>query len=117
MMLKYLSEKRAFKKMAVLYADNAYGYIFRDKLKENSGKLGYQVMAEQSIKEMKPADLQKEIQELKSAGPEAVIMALYVEQAQKAMEAKGKLDWRNVTLVSTDPLTDQEHLNIPGGLR
>jgi branched-chain amino acid transport system substrate-binding protein len=115
MMLRYLSEKRGFKKMAVLYADNAYGYIFRDKLKENSQKLGYQVVGEQSIKEMKPADLQKEIQELKNAGPEAVIMALYVEQAQKAMEAKGKLDWRNVTLVSTGPLTDEEHLNIVGG--
>jgi ABC-type branched-subunit amino acid transport system substrate-binding protein len=115
MMLKYLSEKRGFKKMAVLYADNAYGYIFRDKLRENSTRLGYQVVSEQSIKEMKPADLQKEIQELKSAGPEAVIMALYVEQAQKAMEAKGKLDWRNVTLVSTGPLTDEEHLNIAGG--
>ena len=64
---------------------------------------------------MKPVDLIKEVQELKRVAPDALLMALYVEQAQKTLEAKGKLDWRNVTLVSTGPLTDEQHLNVVGG--
>jgi len=114
-MMKYLSQTRGFKKIGIIYADNAYGYIFRDKLKENSSRFGYQVVGEQPIKDMKPLDLTKEIQELKNAATDALLMAVYVEQAQKTIEAKGKLDWRNVTLVSTGPLTDEQHLNVSGG--
>ena len=43
-MLKYLSQTRGFKKIGIIYADNAYGHIFRDKLRENSPKFGYQAL-------------------------------------------------------------------------
>ncbi len=114
-MLKYLSQTRGFKKIGIIYADNAYGHIFRDKLNGNSPRFGYQVVGEQPVKDMKPLELTKEVQGLKNAAPDALLMALYVEQAQKTIETKGKLDWRNVTLISTGPLTDEQHLNISGG--
>ncbi|MGQ9646328.1 MAG: hypothetical protein ACUVWO_07320 [Thermodesulfobacteriota bacterium] len=64
---------------------------------------------------MKPADSTRKVQEFKNAAADALLSALYVEQARKTMGAKGKLDWRNVTSISTGPLTDDQPLNVPGG--
>jgi branched-chain amino acid transport system substrate-binding protein len=114
-MLQYLAKKRGFKKIAILYADNAYGRIFRDKLREYAGRVGYETAGEQAIKEMKPADLTNEMKALQKDAPNALIMALYPEQAKKALEAKGALAWKDVTMVSTGPLTDEDYLNVEGG--
>jgi branched-chain amino acid transport system substrate-binding protein len=114
-MLQYLAQKRGFRKIAILYADNAYGRIFRDKLKEYAVRFGYETAGEQAIKEMKPTDLTNEMKELQKGAPNALILALYPEQAKKALEAKGRLAWKDVTMVSTGPLTDEDYLNVEGG--
>ena len=114
-MLRYLTQTRGFKRIGIMYADNEYGYIFRDKLKENSARFGYEVAGLRAVKEQKPTDLTPDVRELKGAAPDALIMALYPEQAKKVLEAKGQLGWKQVTLVSTGPLTDEEYLDVPGG--
>ena len=55
------------------------------------------------------------MQRLKDAKPDAIVMALYPPQAKKVMEAKARLDWKTVRMVSSGPLTDEEYLNVPGG--
>ena len=35
--------------------------------------------------------------------------------AKRVMEAKSALDWSDVTMVSSGPLTDEQCLNVPGG--
>ena len=47
--------------------------------------------------------------------PDAVIMALYPAQARKVVEAKASLGWRDVRLVSSGPLSDEQYLNVEGG--
>jgi len=115
LMYKYLAQTRGFKKMGIIYADNSYGQLFRDKLKEKATQLGYAVTGVQPVKDMNPADLMTEVLELKNGGPETVVMAIYPAQAKKTLEAKAKLDWRGVTMVSAGPLTDEDYLNVPGG--
>ena len=115
LMYKYLAQTRGFKKMGMIYADNSYGQLFRDRLKEKATLLGYAVTGVQPVKDMNPADLMTEVLELQKGGPETVIMAIYPAQAKKALEAKVKLDWRGVTMVSAGPLTDEDYLNVPGG--
>src|SRR6185312_9956912 len=56
-----------------------------------------------------------QMQKLRDARPDAIVMALYPPQAKRAMEAKAKLDWKDVRMVSAGPLTDEEYLNVPGG--
>ena len=42
--------------------------------------------------------------------PDTVIMALYPAQARKVVEAKASLGWRDVRLVSSGPLSDEQYL-------
>ena len=114
-MMKYLAQTRGFRKLGLIYADNAYGHIFLEKMKENSSRFGFQVAGLVPVKDRDPKDLGLEMGRLKGEGTEALIMALYVRQAQVALETKQKLDWKDVVLVSTGPLTDEEYLNVPGG--
>ena len=115
LIFKYLVQSRGLTKIAIIYADNNYGQVFRDRLKERSSQFGYVVTGSQPVKDMKPADLTAEVMQIKNGAPQAVIMAIYPAQAKKVFEAKAKLDWRNVTMVSAGPLTDEEYLNVPGG--
>ena len=115
MMYRYLARDRGLKRIAILYDPNAYGQYFRDRLRALAAKNGYTVVGEEPVKETLPADLTAEMQRLRAATPDAIVMALYPPQAKRVMEAKARLAWQNVRMVSTGPLTDEEYLNVPGG--
>jgi branched-chain amino acid transport system substrate-binding protein len=115
MMYRYLARDRGMKRIAILYDPNAYGAFFRDRLRALASTDGYVVAAEEPVNQTLPADLTAEMQRLQGARPDAIVMALYPPQAKRAMEAKARLDWKNVRMVSTGPLTDEEYLNVPGG--
>ena len=114
-MLSYLVNDRGYRKLAIVYADNVYGYLFRDALQAHSEALGYEVVASQVVKDMKPATLATEVAALQDTDPDAVIMALYVEQAQKLLQQKGLAGWEDVQMVSTGSLTDANTLNVACG--
>jgi branched-chain amino acid transport system substrate-binding protein len=115
MMYRYLARDRGMKRIAILYDPNAYGSFFRDRLRALAFADGYAVAAEEPVNQTLPADLTAQMQRLQSAKPDAIVMALYPPQAKRAMEAKARLDWKDVRMVSTGPLTDEEYLNVPGG--
>ena len=115
MMYRYLARDRGMKRIAILYDPNAYGQFFRERLKALAAEDGYTVVGEEAVNQTLPADLTAEVGRLRAAKPDAVVMALYPPQAKRAMEAKAGLDWKDVRMVSTGPLTDEEYLNVPGG--
>ncbi len=115
MMYRYLAHDRGMTRIAILYDPNAYGQFFRDRLRALASADGYVVAGEEPVNQTLPADLTAEMQRLRAAKPDAIVMALYPPQAKRAMEAKARLDWRNVRMVSSGPLTDEEYLNVPGG--
>jgi branched-chain amino acid transport system substrate-binding protein len=115
MMYRYLARDRGMKRIAILYDPNAYGSFFRDRLRTLASTDGYAVAAEEPVNQTLPADLTAEMQRLRDAKPDAIVMALYPPQAKRAMEAKARLEWKDVRMVSTGPLTDEEYLNVPGG--
>ncbi len=51
-MLKYLVNERGYRKLYIAYADNAYGYLFRDALRAGGAALGYEVVSEQAVVDM-----------------------------------------------------------------
>jgi len=115
MMYRYLARDRGMKRIAVLYDPNAYGRYFRDRLRALAAENGYEVTGEEAVEQTLPTDLTAQVQRLKDARPDAIVMALYPPQAKRVMEAKARLDWKTVRMVSTGPLTDEEYLNVPGG--
>jgi ABC-type branched-subunit amino acid transport system substrate-binding protein len=63
-----------------------------------------------------PGTAAKEMSELKALEPDALILALYPAQARKVMEAKAELGWKEVRMVATGPLTDEQYLDVGGGV-
>ena len=114
-MLRELAVTRHFTRIGIIHDENEYGRFFFNQLTENAGRFGYVVAGARSLRERTPADLTGELADLRKSSPDAIILALYPEQARRVMEAKARLDWRSVRMVSTGPLTDEQYLNVAGG--
>ena len=112
-MFRYLAETRGLRRLAIAHDPNAYGLQFRDALHRHAARFGYQVVGAVPIDGRKPADLTTEFAALAGAAPDAIVMALYPEQAQALMTARGRSPWRG-RMVSTGPLTDEASLVVPG---
>ena len=115
MMYRYLAHDRGMKRLAILYDPNAYGRYFRDRLRALARTDGYKVVGEEAVAQTLPKDLTAQMRRLRAEKPDAVVMALYPPQAKRAMQAKARLNWKSVRMVSSGPLTDEEYLNVPGG--
>ena len=115
MMVRYLARDRGMKRIGILYDPNAYGQFFRDHLRSLAAANGTVVAGEEAVEQTLPTDLTVQMKRLRESKPDAIVMALYPPQAKRVMEAKARLDWKDVRMVSTGPLTDEEYLNVPGG--
>jgi branched-chain amino acid transport system substrate-binding protein len=113
-MFRYLAEKRGLRRLAIAHDPNPYGAGFRDRLAGHAARFGYTVVAAVPVTTRKPDDLSAALATLTAASPDAIVMALYPEQAQALMKARAAAGWRG-TMVSTGPLTDEASLALPGG--
>ena len=114
-MLRHLTRVLGMRRLGLVYADNAYGQYFLERLKALSGTLGYGVAGTQPMVDRKPLEVGGLLEPLRRAGADAAILALYPEQAQRVMEAKARMGWGDVRMVASGPLTDEQYLNVEGG--
>ncbi|MEO8678571.1 MAG: ABC transporter substrate-binding protein [Vicinamibacterales bacterium] len=114
-MFQHLAATRGLKRLAIVHDENEYGSYFRDRLVQLALSLGYQMVGAEGLTDRKPGDLAPALGRLRAVRPEAVVLALYPEQAQAVMRAKAALGWRDVRMVATGPLTDEQYLNVEGG--
>jgi ABC-type branched-subunit amino acid transport system substrate-binding protein len=114
MMFRYLATTRGFHRIAIAHDPNAYGLTFRDALRLHASGFKYQVVGEMPIASRTPADVSAELATLAATKPDAIVMALYPEQAQALMVARARAGWRG-RMVSVGPLTDEASLAVPGG--
>ena len=113
-MFRYLSKTRGLRRIAIAHDPNAYGLTFRDLLREHAARFEYQVVGSTPIPSRMPSDLSSELSALTAATPDAIVMALYPEQAQALMAARARAAWRG-RMVSVGPLTDEASLAVPDG--
>ncbi|HQZ37648.1 MAG TPA: ABC transporter substrate-binding protein [Vicinamibacterales bacterium] len=113
-MFKYLSATRGFARLGIVHDANEYGRYFRDRLAALAPELGYTMAGAEAVTERKPGDLIGLLRHLRQSRPEAVILALYPEQAQAVMKARAALGWDSVRMVATGPLTDEQYLEVQG---
>jgi ABC-type branched-subunit amino acid transport system substrate-binding protein len=113
-MFRYLSKTRRLSRLAIAHDPNAYGLAFRDALRQHAARFEYEVVGEVPISSRTPTDLAAEFQKLAAATPDAIVMALYPEQAHALMAARAGSTWEG-RMVSSGPLTDEAALAQPGG--
>jgi len=113
-MFRYLARERGFRSLAIAHDPNAYGTGFRDRLQAAADREGYRYAGAVAIAARRPADLSKELATLIAMQPDAIVMALYPEQAQALMAARARAGWTG-RMVSSGPLTDEASLTVPGG--
>ncbi len=109
-MFRYLSKDRKFTRLAIAHDPNAYGLTFRDRLTAHAAEFGYEVAGAVPITSRKPTDLSAEFAALVATRPDAIVMAIYPEQAQALMAARARAGWRG-RMVSAGPLTDEASLD------
>ncbi len=111
-MLRYLSESRGVRRIAVIHAPNIYGEYFSGRAQELAEEFGYAFVGHIPLPR-KPDNAIDEMTTLRKLDPDVVIMALYPEGARRVIEAKAELGW-DIGLVSSGPLTDEQYFNIDG---
>lgn len=112
-MYRYLAEERGLRTLAIAHDPNAYGAGFRDRLQASAARFGYRYAGAVAVASRRPADLSTELATLVAMKPDAIVMALYPEQAQALMAARARAGWTG-RMVSTGPLTDEASLTVPG---
>jgi ABC-type branched-subunit amino acid transport system substrate-binding protein len=113
-MFRYLSKTRGVRRIAIAHDPNAYGLQFRDLLREHAARFEYEVAGATPIPVRMPDDLSPAFAALSATTPDAIVMALYPEQARALMTARARAGWRG-RMVSTGPLTDEASLAVPEG--
>jgi ABC-type branched-subunit amino acid transport system substrate-binding protein len=114
MMVRYLSQTRGLRRLAIAHDPNAYGLTFRDALERHASQFGYEVTSAVPIASRRPTDLSAEMATLAESGPDAIVMALYPEQALALMQARARAK-AAARMVSVGPLTDEASLAMLDG--
>jgi ABC-type branched-subunit amino acid transport system substrate-binding protein len=113
-MFRYLSRTRGLRRLAIAHDPNAYGLTFRDALDRHASRFGYTVTSAIPIASRRPMDLSAEMATLAASTPDAIVMALYPEQALALMQSRVRAKSTS-RMVSVGPLTDEASLAIPDG--
>ncbi len=114
MMFRYLSKTRGLHRLAIAHDPNAYGLTFRDALRAHAARFGYELTSAVPITSRTPKDLSAEMTTLADSEPDAIVMALYPEQALALLQARSRAKWTG-SMVSVGPLTDEASLTVPDG--
>lgn len=111
-MFTHLAEEAGAERIGVIYADNVYGRYFAGRARELAGQLGFEIVRAETLPRF-PDTATPQMEKLRQAGADTVVMALYPAGGRAVLEAKGALDW-DVRLVSSGPLTDERYF-LPVG--
>jgi ABC-type branched-subunit amino acid transport system substrate-binding protein len=114
--LRHLTSNLGVKRIGVIHDPNAYGSYFRDRARDLASELSYIFVGSREMAYREPSTALIEVAELQELDPDAVILALYPAQARRVMEAKAELGWSGVRMVATGPLTDEQYLDVGGGV-
>lgn len=105
-MLRHLATDRDIRNIGVIYANNAYGQYFASRASLFSSTFGYNLVGVETLS--RGQDAMEGIKRLEARNADAIIMAVYPRGALSVIKAKASLD-RDVMLVSSGPLTDEQY--------
>jgi len=113
MMIDYLVGRRKVRKFAALYQDDEYGKAFLTAFEKDLRRHGLTMGAAESVKRS-TTDVSAQMAKLHAAKPEVLFLVLTPGPGAQALRERQKIDWTEVIMVSSGPLTDERYLSLAG---
>lgn len=114
-MSKWLVEKKNFKRIGIIYQDDAYGKLFLSQLEADLGAMGLKVAAAESVKRG-ATDVSPQVAKMSSADLDACLLAVVPGPGGQVLKEAAKIGWTKTKLISSGPLTDEKFLVLSGGV-
>jgi len=113
MMIDYLVGRRKVRKFAALYQDDEYGKAFLTAFEKDLRRHGLTMGAAESVKRS-TTDVSAQMAKLHATKPEVLFLVLTPGPGAQALRERQKIDWTEVIMVSSGPLTDERYLSLAG---
>jgi branched-chain amino acid transport system substrate-binding protein len=115
LVITWLVKVKGFKRIGILYQDDTYGYTFRDPGQKTLQKLGLKWAAAESYKRG-AADLSAQVAKLSQANLDACLLVATPPPGAAFLREAHKQGWKDTRIVSSGPLTDEQYINLSGGV-
>src|SRR5947199_7292651 len=113
MMIDYLVGRRKVRTFAALYQDDEYGKAFLTAFEKDLRRHGLTLVAAESVKRG-TTDVSAQMAKLHAAKPEVLFLVLTPGPGAQALRERQKIEWTEVIMVSSGPLTDERYLSLAG---
>jgi ABC-type branched-subunit amino acid transport system substrate-binding protein len=115
LVVTWLVKVKGFKRIGMLYQDDAYGHTFRDPAKKTLAKFGLNLVAAESYKRG-AKDLSAQVAKLKKANLDACLLVATPPPGATFLREAHKQGWKDTKIISSGPLTDEKYINLSGGV-
>lgn len=112
---RWLTEKKGFKRIGIIYQDDAYGKFFLDTLTAELKAKGLEVAAAESVKRG-ATDVAPQVAKIAQADLDACLLALVPGPGAQVLKETAKIGLKKTKLISSGPLTDEKFLVLSGGV-
>ncbi|GAB6061514.1 ABC transporter substrate-binding protein [Deferrisoma palaeochoriense] len=112
---RWLTEKKGFKRIGIIYQDDAYGKFFLDTLAAELKAKGLEVAAAESVKRG-ATDVAPQVAKIAQADLDACLLALVPGPGAQVLKEAAKIGLKKTKLISSGPLTDEKFLVLSGGV-
>ncbi len=111
---RWLTEKKGFKRIGIIYQDDAYGKFFLNTLKKELEAKGLKIAAAESVKRG-ATDVAPQVAKIAQADLDACLLALVPGPGAQVLKEAAKIGLKT-KLISSGPLTDEKFLILSGGV-
>ncbi len=115
LVVTWLVKVKGFKRIGILYQDDAYGHTFRDPGQKTLQKLGLNWAAAESYKRG-AKDLSAQVAKLRKAKLDACLLVATPPPGATFLKEAHKQGWKDTKIISSGPLTDEKYINLSGGV-
>jgi ABC-type branched-subunit amino acid transport system substrate-binding protein len=115
LVVTWLVKVKGFKRIGILYQDDAYGHTFRDPGQKTLQGLGLKWAAAESYKRG-AKDLSAQVAKLRKANLDACLLVATPPPGATFLKEAHKQGWRGTKIISSGPLTDEKYINLSGGV-
>jgi branched-chain amino acid transport system substrate-binding protein len=112
---KWLVEQKDFKRIGIIYQDDAYGKFFLGQLEKDLAAVGLKVAAAESVKRG-ATDVSPQVAKMSKANLDACLLAVVPGPGAQVIKEAAKIGWKKTKLISSGPLTDEKFIVLSGGV-
>ncbi|GAB4264182.1 MAG: ABC transporter substrate-binding protein [Deferrisomatales bacterium] len=112
---RWLVHTKGFKRIGIIYQDDAYGKSFLGQLEKELAAVGLEIAEAESVKRG-ATDVSPQVAKMAAANLDACLLALVPGPGAQVLKEAAKIGWSKTKLISSGPLTDEKFLVLSGGV-